>query len=460
MSVGFVNQLTVNVGSGRVAARLAYLEQVRRIAPPNPPGLIGREAELAELARFCVEADRPGYAWWRAEAWAGKSALMATFVLRPPREVRERARIVSFFITARLAAQDTREAFTQVLLEQLADLTGQDLPPVLPEATRDAFLLDLLARAAAACQDVGQRLVLVVDGLDEDQSVTAGPHAHSIAGLLPADPPAGMRVIVAGRPDPPVPGDVPDWHPLRDPRIIRLLPGSAYARDVRRLARQELQRLLRGTMPGQDLLGLITAARGGLSGPDLAELTGIPLWDIEQVLHAVTGRTFTSRPGQWVSDTALEVYLLAHEELHAAATSYLGQDRLADYNNRLHAWADTYRTAGWPAGTPHYLLSGYYQLLTALGDLPRMITCAGDSARHDRMLDLTGGDAQALAEVRTALDLTTPRPQPGRSPARTSRRKPWPRSPRPWLSPGPDSLRIELPLLLAHWGGGVRRQYP
>ena len=39
-------------------------------------------------------------------------------------------RIVSFFITARLAAQDTREAFTEVLLEQLAELTGQDLPTV------------------------------------------------------------------------------------------------------------------------------------------------------------------------------------------------------------------------------------------------------------------------------------------------------------------------------------------
>ena len=29
----------------------------------------------------------------------------------------------------------------------------------------------------------------------------------------------------------------------------------------------------------------------------------------------------------------------------------------------------------------------------------------GRPTRHDRMLDLTGGDAAALAEVRTALDL-------------------------------------------------------
>ena len=216
----------------RPVSRSSYVQQVRRIAPPDPPGLLGREAELAELAGFCLEDGRGPYAWWQAGPWAGKSALLSTFVLRPPPEVRERVRIVSFFITARLAAQDTREAFTQVLLEQLAELTGQELPPVLPEATREAYLLDLLAQAAAACQQAGGRLVLVVDGLDEDRGVTTGPHAHSIAGLLPADPPAGMRVIVAGRPNPPVPDDVPDWHPLRDREIIRPLPASPYARDI------------------------------------------------------------------------------------------------------------------------------------------------------------------------------------------------------------------------------------
>jgi hypothetical protein len=186
-------------------ARSAYAEQVRRIAPPDPPGLIGREAELAELAQFCTEPNRGPYVWWRAGAWAGKSALLSTFVLRPPADVAERVRIVSFFITARLAAQETREAFTQVVLEQLAELLRQPLPPVLPEATREAYLMSLLRQAASACQEAGGRLVLVVDGLDEDCGVRTGPDAHSIAALLPARPPDGMRVIVAGRPDPPVP---------------------------------------------------------------------------------------------------------------------------------------------------------------------------------------------------------------------------------------------------------------
>jgi hypothetical protein len=226
---------------------------------------------------------------------------------------------VSFFVTARLAAQDTREAFTQVLAEQLADLAGQELPPVLPKSTREAYLLELLSHAASACQQDGGRLVLVVDGLDEDRGVTTGPDAHTIAGLLPADPPSQMRVIVAGRPNPPIPDDVPDWHPLRGLGIIRPLEGSPYTRDVRRLGRQELQRLLHGTAAEQDLLGLLTAARGGLSSTDLEELTGIALWEIEQILHTVAGRTFTRRASQWAPGTGPEVYLLGHEELHAAA---------------------------------------------------------------------------------------------------------------------------------------------
>lgn len=42
-------------------------------------------------------------------------------------------------------------------------------------------------------------------------------------------------------------------------------------------------------------------------------------------------------------------------------------------------------------------LTGYFRLLDDLGDLPWMTACALDTARHDRMLDLTGGDA-ALTE--------------------------------------------------------------
>ena len=226
----------------------------------------------------------------------------------------------------------------------------------------------MLEQAAQACAAHSERLILVVDGLDEDRGVTTGPDAHSIAALLPQDPPAGMRVVVAGRPDPPIPDDVPGWHRLREPGIIRPLAPSAYAQDIKTLAQQELRRLLRGTPAEQDLLGLLTAARGGLSGPDLAALTGESPWEVEDVLHGVSGRTFTRRVSTWQPQDGPEVYLLGHEELQVTAQAYFGGQRLAGYQDRLHAWAEQYRDQGWPGDAPEYLLSGYFQMLTAAGD--------------------------------------------------------------------------------------------
>ena len=388
---------TVNVGPARTAVRSAYRKQVERIAPPE---LFGREAELRELAAYCTEPGRGPYVWWQAPAWAGKSALISTFALHPPTGVR----VVAFFITARLAAQDTREAFTEVVLEQLAELLGQDLPS-LTAATRDAHLLGMLEQAAEACVARGERLIMVVDGLDEDRGITSGQDAHSIAALLPHDPPAQMRIVVAGRPDPPIPDDVPGRHRLRDPNIVRPLAPSAHAQDIKTLAQRELLRLLHGTPAQQDLLGLLTAARGGLSGPDLSALTGKPPWEIEDILYAVVGRTFTRRVSTWQPEVGPEVYMLGHEELQVTATAYLGDQRLTGYQNRLHAWAEEYRDRGWPIGTPEYLLRGYFQMLTAAGDTTRLVACATDSARHERMLDITRGDAAALNEVTVTSDL-------------------------------------------------------
>jgi tetratricopeptide (TPR) repeat protein len=381
-------------GMPRAVTVSANLELVRRIAPRDPPGLQGRDAELAELARFCLAPDGPAYAWWRAGPWAGKSALLSSFVARPPAEVAERVRIVSFFTTP----QDNREVFTEVITEQLATLLG--VPSAAPT---EAYLLDLLARAAATCQQAGGRLVLVVDGLDEDRSVTVGPDARSIAGLLPASPPAGMRVIVAGRPAPPFPDDVQDEHPLREPVTIRPLDASPHARDLRPLAGRELQRLLRGGQTERDMLGLLAAARGGLTARDLAEVTQAPL-RVKQILRAASGRTFQGRPSLLLQTADRpEAYLLGHEELQAAAAEYLS-DRLDGYRERLHAWADAWCARRWPTETPEYLLVGYFQLLEDLGDLPGMTGLALDTARHDMMLDLTGGDVAALTETRAALD--------------------------------------------------------
>jgi hypothetical protein len=226
----------VQVGDGNTqynqygsVVRSAYLEQVRRIAPAV---LEDRERELAELAAFCTDPERGPYVWWQAAADVGTSALMSWFALNPPPGVR----VVPFFVTARYAGQSDRGAFIDVVLEQLAEMLGQSMPAHLTEATREAHLLGMLGAAAQACQQRGQRLVLIVDGLNEDRAVTTGSESYSIAALLPVRPVAGMRIIVAGRPDLAIPADVPDGHPLRDPGVVRALGRLA---DPAEQARQE-----------------------------------------------------------------------------------------------------------------------------------------------------------------------------------------------------------------------------
>ncbi|MHC3468347.1 hypothetical protein ACYF6T_06510 [Streptomyces sp. 7R007] len=365
------------------AVRSAYWEHVRLIAPAR---LDDREDELDALAAFCTADSGPAYAWWRAGAWAGKTALLSWFALNPPPDVC----LVPFFVTARLAAQNDVVAYVDVVLEQLAELIGEGLPAYLTEATREAHLRRMYREAARACAGRGRRLVLIVDGLDEDRGVTTRSDSHSIASLLPGRLEHGMRVVVASRLHPPLPADVPPDHPLRHAEAV-LLRRSPAAQVIRTDADRQLKRLTEAGGLEHDLLALVTAAGGGLAVPDLTALTGGTR--VREVLCARAGQVFAVRG---------DVYLLAHEELQAQAEDLLGPAELARHRGRLHAWADEWRDRGWPGSTPEYLLRGYFPLLRATGDLDRMVACALDAPRHERMLDVTGGDAAALDEIRAA----------------------------------------------------------
>jgi tetratricopeptide (TPR) repeat protein len=396
---------TPRLAGGTAAVQQAYLWQVQQFAPPN---LAGRDAELEELARFCLDPDGPPYAWWQAEPWAGKSALLATFVLNPPPEVAERVTLVSFFITTQRAAHNTRGAFIQVLSEQLSALLGESAPAAQPEATIETTLLERLSRAAIEQNQTGRRLVLVVDGLDEDRGAASSPDSQSIAGMLPArlpveELPGGMRIIVASRPNPPLPGDVPPWHPLHDSSVVQPLSPHLDAERFEVLARSELRHFLEhGTETEQNLLGFLTAARGGLSARDLTWLADIDLWKAETFLDTGKGsRMLRGRPSLIAPRS---VFLLGHDDLGRVAEDYFDGRRLGRYRERLNSWAAHWRAMGWPPDTPEYLLIDYFQFLDELGDLPRMTEYALDAVRHNQMLALTGGDAAALAEVRTALN--------------------------------------------------------
>ncbi|MGW3959798.1 hypothetical protein ACWED2_08235 [Amycolatopsis sp. NPDC005003] len=367
-----------------------YLETVRDAAPGN---LEGRTSELAELRRFCLAADpAPSYAWWRAEAWSGKTALMSWFVLDAPEEVR----IVSFLITARDTRADTRAGFLAEVVPQLAVVARVKAP----EPVSESRFRSLLDAAAKACSERGRRLVLVVDGLDEDRGAGEEHGAKSIAALLPRRPAHGLRVIVSGRPNPGIPPDLPDDHPLRDPAIVRELAPSPAASAAEYAMTRDLNRLL-GVDAGEakDVLGLLVAARSGLSRRDLGELLGGTR--LGAVLNSVESRAFSRRRARWRPETAPEVYLLGHQGLYAEAADRLGEAVRA-YAERIVQWAESYRARGWPPETPQFLLHGYPRLLQETGQLGRMVECVTDLARQRRLIEVAGGEEAAQAEVAEA----------------------------------------------------------
>jgi hypothetical protein len=390
----------VMIGDGNVQynyhreqlARSHYYAEVRAMAPPV---LLDRGADIAELRDFCTRSDAGGYQLWQADAWAGKTALLASFVCNPP----EGTRIVSFFITDRRGPQSNREAFFDIVIEQLAEILNKPMPGNATPATRSGQFLDLLEAAVGVLAKQGRRLVLLVDGLDND----TGSAEYSIAALLPPQPPGGLRIIASVRPDPPLPDDVPDDHPLRDPGIVRTLAPSPHARVIRGEALRDVKRLLGGDDPaGRDLLGLVVASEGGLSGRDLRELTGHSFERIERALETVTGRAFARRDARWTdAATPQDLYILAHDELRQIAVTRLEGAPLAEYRAKLHAWADGYRAQHWPLRTPEYLLRDYFRVMHSEGDLPRMLEYALDDARQDRLLDLSDGDVTALDEIVT-----------------------------------------------------------
>ncbi|MFF0532826.1 hypothetical protein ACFYT3_31185 [Nocardia amikacinitolerans] len=365
--------------------RSLYVAQVREfIAPVH--GLRDRERELEVLTEFCHGDDR-SYLWIQGAPWAGKSALLSSFVLDPPPNVT----VVSFFVTDRLAAQNDHTAFTAAVLDQLAVLLPDHKARIESAViNRDGLRNELLALASRRAVEAKRRLVLVVDGLDED---TGRP---PIVGLLPVLPDENLRVVVASRVGPRLP--IPHGHPLAAARRYQLV-ASEFAAGIRDRAVAELDALLDGPERNRELLALITAANG-LSVSELETLTGTAPFEIDRMLRGVAGRSFrTSTTSIAANEEPDPVYALAHETLQRTAEARLGARQLTTALGRLHVWAEQYRDEGWPTHTPDFLLHRYFAMLARHDDLPRMAVLAQDTARHEQMAARTGGDWAALTEI-------------------------------------------------------------
>ncbi|MEV6609610.1 hypothetical protein [Kutzneria sp. NPDC051319] len=116
--------------------------------------------------------------------------------------------------------QSDSGAFVAAVCEQLAALLHRPTGTATVGA-KVGDMLQLLADAADQAELWGRRLLVVIDGLDED---TRPAGVAGIAALLPRRPPSDLRVLVTSRPGLRLPDDVPDDHPLRTVRIRELSP--------------------------------------------------------------------------------------------------------------------------------------------------------------------------------------------------------------------------------------------
>lgn len=153
---------------------------------PVPFG--GRARDFARLDAWLTERNASAYMLLAAPAGRGKSALL----LRWCQQLLSRPElaVVYFPVSIRFRTNLAGVVFP-ALVALLARLHGESLPadPHIQEEVWRGLLHEYLTRPLPD----GRLLVLVLDGVDEAADWTAG------ADLLPAEPPADLRVVISAR---------------------------------------------------------------------------------------------------------------------------------------------------------------------------------------------------------------------------------------------------------------------
>jgi tetratricopeptide (TPR) repeat protein len=384
--------------------RSFYVADIESIAPSS---LLGREKELAEVNRFIASSEN--YLWWRADPWAGKTALASWLALNPPHQVN----VAAFYITQRLSAQSDSNAYLTTISEQLAYIANRQSYSSDGSIGRRGVYRRLLTEAAAASARTGKKLLLIVDGLDEDLGVRPGVGFESIASLLPSarDLSSQIKIIITSRHHPGLPDDVPTEHPIRRATVRHLSP-SSLAKDIKKAAITELRDALRGGDLQADIIGFIAGANSGLTLPDLAELTGRPRYQVRDALENTIARSLRTRRILHMATTR-DILVLAHQALQEIALHELS-DIMPSYYSRLSEWAERGIEKGWNDASSEFSLFGYSKLLQTqvekdfkehAASLRRLVKLVADTSRGDLLARRTGGDDHALQEILSAMEL-------------------------------------------------------
>ncbi|MEU1898883.1 hypothetical protein ABZ512_10915 [Nocardiopsis dassonvillei] len=360
--------------------------------------LKGRQTELDQL--YELVRSRVGYLALVAPPWSGKTALLATFAAT---RVPPKTDIIAYFIDSDRTS-NTAQSFLATMSRELSAHMGKKRA----SAKNTAELLGLYEAAAMSSARNGRKLLLLIDGLDEDAE--ASPANQSIASLLPPKPYPGLVVLVGRRPYPPLPDDIPQDHPLRHAERIPGFRPSPEAAVERAAMLRDFTVLLKdsGTW-GREIVGFLAVSGGGLTKRDLMELvrTGghadMPIpFDLTMRLRSAASRGFC------LEDLEPDTLALAHKDLYRVARDELGHHLCAELLERLDVWADGFRKRGWPATTPGYLLHRYLDRLQHADDAERRTIFTLD---HRRLLRVTarGRSDLALASLdQVAAETPTP----------------------------------------------------
>ena len=353
----------------RSSRELVERRAQRHAADLLPPVLVARDQDLAGLAAFVGSQQR--WRWIQGAAFAGKTALLAWFALHPP----EGVDVAACFLR-RTTGQAHADYALDVLTRQLAQFAERpDYRPASSLPGRVDDFTDLLEDAARACQQRGRWLLVLVDGLDEDQTAEPGLR---VARWLPdaTTLPDNAWLVVASRAGIPVP--LSARHPLTE-RIHELLVSVA-ASEIQALAEAELDGARQAGGLVYDVLGLLAAASGDLTVGDLTDsAAGLTVTDLTELIQrhgqpAVSSVQVSDMLGgslarsvTTISDPdELEepVHVFAHDTLLDHARILYKHD-LSSYHALLDRWAHEYQQQGWPSATPPYLLRPYTRHLTS-----------------------------------------------------------------------------------------------
>ncbi|WP_190233026.1 hypothetical protein [Streptomyces avicenniae] len=338
---------------------------------------------------FLRDADpgAPSYLWWYSERSLGDTVPLLAYARQSRADVD-----TLFCVVSEERGTHTRAGF-------LAELRKQaDVPP--GRKTRTSAREEcarLLSRAAANSRRRKRRLVLVIDGLDEDAAWPI-PGANiaeraSIAALLPTAPTWGLRILAFSRRSGPLPADVPEHHPLRARECLRAIPPDGQDATSEAASHADLRKL-RAHGLGKVVTDLLAVTGGGLRVVDLAHLAEAPVEDVARLLLARERRCV-------VPDGApTGGYALSHGGMPESIRAEWDERTAERYAARLAAWAEHWRAAAWPEDSPPYLLTGYPRLLDDIDARGHLLL---DPRHQVRLAEAVGPDV-ALEHLQVHAD--------------------------------------------------------